>query len=80
MGVGNGGIDRRDIVSGHLGNDVSVLLFTGVFTTVRRGSIPCVLLSEDFLLRLKPVIERTLTDASFVDLKGSCGDPFVESG
>ena len=45
---------------------------------VRHVSIPCVLLSEDLLLRLKPVIKRTLTDASFVVLEGSCGDPFVE--
>ena len=45
---------------------------------MRHVSIPCFLLSEDLLLRLKPVIKRTLTDASFVDLVGSCGDPFVE--
>jgi len=47
---------------------------------MRQVSIPCVLLSEDLQLRLKPVIKWTLTDASFVDLKGSCIDPFVERG
>jgi hypothetical protein len=36
-------------------------------------------LFEDLLLRLKPVIKRTLKDAPFLDLKDSCGDPFVES-
>ena len=45
---------------------------------MRQVNNPCFLLSEDLLLRLKPVIKWTLTDASFVDLTGSCGDPFVE--
>jgi hypothetical protein len=65
-------------VRGRLGDDWSVLLLTGVSSTMRPVSMPCVLLSEDLLLRLKPVITRTLTDASFVVLEGSCGDPFVE--
>jgi hypothetical protein len=34
--------------------------------------------SQDLLLRLKPVIERTLMDASFIVLEGSRGDPFVK--
>jgi hypothetical protein len=67
-----------DLVRGRLGDDLSVLLLTGVSTTMRHVSIPSFLLSEDLLLRLKPVIKRTLTDASFVALVGSCGDPFVE--
>src|SRR5207247_274251 len=41
-------------------------------------SMPCVLLSEDFLLRLKPVIKGASTDASFVVFVGSYGNPFVE--
>jgi hypothetical protein len=69
---------RLDLVRSRLGDDSSGLLLTGVSTTIRHVSIPCVLLSEDLLLRLKPVIKRTLTDASFVVLEGSCGDPFVE--
>jgi hypothetical protein len=76
-------IDRRDVVSGrlgNLGNDVSVLLLTGESTTIQQVSIPCLLVSEDLLLRLKPVIKWTLTDASLVDLKGSCIDLFVERG
>jgi hypothetical protein len=67
-----------DLVRGRLGDDLSVLLLTGVSTTMRHVSVPCFLLSEDLLLRLKPVIKRTLTDASFVVLEGSCGDSFVE--
>ena len=35
-------------------------------------SIPCVLLSEDLLLRLKLVIKSPLTDPSFIVLAGSC--------
>jgi len=61
-----------------LGDDLSALLLTGVSTTMRHVSIPWFLLSEDLLLRLKPIIKRTLTDASFIVLEGSCGDPFVE--
>ena len=57
---------------------MSVLLPTGGSTKMRQVSIQCLLLSENLLLRLKPVIKWTLTDASFVDLKGSCGDPFME--
>src|SRR2546427_11164632 len=41
-------------------------------------SMPCVLLSEDLLLRPKPVIKGASTDASFVVFVGSCGNPFVE--
>jgi len=67
-----------DLVSGRLGEDLSILLLTGVSTTMRQVNIPCFLLSEDLLLCLKPVIKRTLTDASFVVLVGTCGDPFVE--
>jgi len=36
------------------------------------------LMSEDFLLRLKPVIKWASTDASFVVFEGSCGNLFVE--
>jgi len=57
---------------------LSVLLVTGVSTTMWHVSMPCVLLSEDLLLRLKPVIKGALTDASFVVFVGSCGDLFVE--
>src|SRR6185295_4664221 len=57
----------------------SVLLLTGVSTTMRFVSIPCVFLSEDFLFRLKPIIKRALTDTSFVVFVRSCGDLFVES-
>ena len=57
---------------------MSVLFLTGVSTTMRHVSIPCTLLSENLLLRLKPVIKRIVTDASFVVLEGVCGDPFVE--
>jgi len=57
---------------------MSVLLLTGESTTIRQGSTPSVLLSEDLLLRLKPVIKRTLADASFVVRKGAYGDPFME--
>ena len=63
---------------GHPAKEVSALLLTGISTTMRHVSIPCLLMSEDLLFRLKPVIKRTLMDASFVVLKGSCGDPFVE--
>ena len=81
-GISMGGLPRDDLlldlVRGRLGDDLSVLLLAGVSATMRHVSIPCFLLSDDFLLRLKPVINGTLTDASFVDLKGSCGDPFVE--
>jgi hypothetical protein len=45
---------------------------------MQQVSIPCLLLPKDLLLRLKPVIKRTLADASFVVLERSCGDPFVE--
>ena len=57
---------------------MSVLLLTGRPTTIRHVSSPCVLLSEDLLFRLKPVIKRTLTDASLVVLEGTCGDLFME--
>src|SRR5262245_38391037 len=56
----------------------SVLLLSGVSTTMRHISMPSVPLSKDFLLRLKPVIKGTLTDASFVVLVGAYGDLFVE--
>jgi len=59
---------------------VSVLLLTGVSTTMRQVSIPRLLVSEDLLLRLKPVIKWTETYTTFVDLTGSCIDPFVERG
>jgi hypothetical protein len=45
---------------------------------MRHVSIPCLLLFEDLLLRLKPIIKRTVTDASFTDLKSSCGNPIME--
>jgi hypothetical protein len=54
------------------GDDSSVLFLTGISTTMRHG------VSQDLLLRLKPVIERTLMDASFIVLEGSRGDPFVK--
>lgn len=60
------------------GNDVSVLLLTGGPGTIRQGSIACLLSSEDLLLRLKPVIEWTLTDAPFVVFEGTFGDAFIE--
>lgn len=47
-------------------------------TTIRQLNTSCLLWSEDLLLRLKPVIKWTLTDASFVVLEGTCGDPFME--
>ena len=57
---------------------LSVLLLIGVSTTMRHVSMPCFLLSEDFLFRLTPVIKGTSTDALFVVFVGACGDPFVE--
>src|SRR5262249_27828416 len=41
-------------------------------------SILSVPLSKDFLLRLKPVIKRTLAGASFIFLVGAQGDLFVQ--
>jgi|CXWL01.1.fsa_nt_gi hypothetical protein len=73
----NGDINQRDAVR-RPGNDVSVLLLTAGPTTIRQGSIACLLWSEDLLLRLKPVIEWTLTDAPFVVLEGTFGDEFIE--
>ena len=67
-----------DLVKVRLGEDLSVLILTGISATMRLVRIPYFLLSEDFLLSLKPVIKRTLTDASFVVFVGSCGDPLVE--
>ncbi len=58
---------------------LSVLLLTSVSTTMWHVAIPCFHFSKDLLLCLKPVIEGALTDASFVVLVGSCGDPFLES-
>ena len=57
---------------------LSVLLLIGISATMRPVSMPCVLLSEDLLLRPKPVIKGASTDASFVVFVGSCGNPFVE--
>jgi hypothetical protein len=73
----NSGINQREVVRGS-DNDVSVLLLTTGPTTIRQGSIACLLSSEDLLLRLKPVIEWTLTDAPFVVLEGTFGDAFIE--
>ena len=75
---GNACTDRRESVRGCSDDDVSVLLLTGGSTSIRQVSIPCASLSENFSLRLKPVIKWTLTGPSFVDLTGSCGDLFVE--
>jgi hypothetical protein len=57
---------------------LSILLLIGVSTTMRAFSMPYALLSEDLLLRLKPVIKGASTEASFVVFVGSCGNPFVE--
>jgi len=79
-GVEHTCINRQTFVGGRLGSNLSFLLLTGVSTTMRQVNISCVLLSENLLLRLKPVIKGTLADASFVDLTSSCGEPFVERG
>ncbi len=75
-GIAVVGLPRHDLpldrVRGRLGDGLSVLLLTGGSTTMGPVSIPCVLLSEDLLLRLKPVIKSTLTDPSFIVLAGSC--------
>ncbi len=57
---------------------MSVLPLTGGPTTIRQVSMSCLRWSEDLLLRLKPVIKWTLTDASFVVLEDTCGDAFME--
>jgi hypothetical protein len=75
---GNGGIDLWEGVRDRPGDDVSILLLAIGSTTMRQVSIQCLLLSENLLLRLKPVIKWTLTDTSFVNRKGSCGDSFME--
>ena len=73
----DGGIGQRDVVRSP-GNDLSVLLLTGGPATIRQVSMSCLLSSEDLLLRLKPVINWTLTYASFVVREGTCGNPFME--
>ena len=73
----NGGIKQRYVVR-RPGNDLLVLLLTGGPITIRQVSISCLLWAQDLLLRLKPVIKWTLTDASFIVLEGTCGDAFME--
>lgn len=60
-------------------DELSTLFLPGGSTTIRHVGMPDVPWF-DLLLRLKPVIKRTLTEASFVVLEGACGDPFVECG
>jgi len=72
------GVSGGMVVVQWLFASLSVLLLAGLSTTMRHISILCLGLSEDLLLRLKPVIKGALTDASFVVFVGSCGDPFME--
>ena len=41
---------------------------------MRQVSLPCFHLPEDFLLRLEPVIQSPLADASFIELERSLGN------
>jgi hypothetical protein len=69
-----------DVVRSLLDDELSTLFLPGGSTTIRHVGMPDVPWFENLLLRLKPVIKRALTDASFVVLKGACGDQFAECG
>ena len=85
---GNGGISvvglprhdlLLDLIRGGLRDDLSVLLLTGVSTTMWHVEISGFLLSENFPLCLEPVIQGPLVDTSLVNLIGTSGDLFMET-
>ena len=85
---GNGGISvvglprhdlLLDLVRGGLGDDLSVLLLTGVSTTMWHGEISGFLLSENFPLCQEPVIQGPLVDTSLVNLVGASRDLLMET-